>query len=398
MKKPSKKKRKNLLLVRDGLVNTVLSLFTCYLLSLLFLNTSFFNPLSKALKDFSFLDVYYAERLAPKTSVNTDIILVNIEHQSREHLALVLQKIQQSQPKVIGFDVILKSFEKTKTDTLLAQLLKSKNVVQTYIFQPDSSNTNSHPFFKSKAIRGFANFNFNPDYGVIREFTGFYESEGEMLPAFSAAMARQYLSEDQWNSKELDAKLENSRVINYQGDLDHFMNFTASQIIELEELSLLKDKAVILGYLGSPTGNSFDIEDKHFTPLNSITAGKSVPDMYGAVIHANILSMLISDRFMYKISNFWMIVLMFICSFIASVYFIWLNKRLKISYRTVRKAVILVFSILLMWIALLLFKSGIVLKIAPIILVTVFSAGFVKYYKHLIRYIKTKRKFKSYLK
>jgi len=398
MKKLSKKKRKNLLLVRDGFVNTVLSLFTCYLLSLLFLNTSFFNPLSKALKDFSFLDVYYAERLDPQEAVNTEIVLVNIEHQSREDLALSLQKIQQAQPKVIGFDIILKTFGKTASDSLLAKLLKHENVVQTYIFQPDSSNTSSHTFFKSKAIRGFANFNFNPDNAVIREFNGFYESEEEMLPAFSSAMARQYLSEDVWNSRELDAKLENSRVINYQGGLDHFINLTASQIMELEDLSLLKDKAVILGYLGSPTGNSFDIEDKHFTPLNAITAGKSVPDMYGAVIHANILSMLISDRFMYKISNFWMIVLMFLCSFIASVYFIWLNKRLKISYRTVRKAVILVFSVLLVWIALLLFKSGIVLKIAPIILVTVFSAGFVKYYKHLIRYIKTKRKFKSYIK
>lgn len=391
-------KSKIKLLLRDGLFSTVLSLFTCYLLSLLFFNTSFFSPLGKALKDFSFLDVYYAERLDQKQTIDTDVILINIEHKTRKELAVVLQKVLNARPKVIGFDVILKEFEKTAADTLLARLLNDKNVVSTYNIQPDSLKINNHPFFIKDGMLGFANFNFDTKNSVVREFNGIYNRNENLETSFTVELAKKYLSEEVWKANKIESKIVKARVINYNGGLDRYLNFTVDEIVKLEDLSLLRNKVVILGYLGFSTGNQFDIEDKHFTPLNKITAGKSVPDMYGAVIHANILSMLISDNFMYKVPRFWALVLMFLFSFIASTYFIWLDTRLKISYRTVRKAIVFVFSVLLVWITLLLFKNGIILKSAPIIAVAVFSAGFMKYYKHLVLYINTKRNFNSYLK
>lgn len=386
------------LLIRDGFFSSVLSIFTCYLLSLLFFNTSFFNPLSKALEDFSFLDVYYAERLGPKQNIDTDIILINVEHKTRNELALALQKVLKSRPKVVGFDVILKAFEKTAADTVLAELLNQKNVVSTSMVQSDGSQVTNHPFFNTDGTSGFANFNFNSKSSVVREFTGINNLNGTIQNAFTVALAKKYFSEKDWNANKMEAKIAKARVINYQGGLDHYMNFTVDELMKLEDKVLLTNKIVLFGYLGAPTNNTFDIEDKHFTPLNKITAGKSVPDMYGLVIHANILNMLITNSFMYKISRFWRWTLLFLLSFLSSVYFIWLATRLKISYRTVRKAVLFAFSILFMWITLLLFQKGIVLKSAPIIAVTVFSAGFVKYYKHIVGYIKTKRNFDSYIK
>ena len=394
----SKKKRKITLLFRDGFFNTVLSLLICYLLSLLFFSTSFFNPLSKALKDFSFLDVYYAERLDPKQNVDTHIILVNVAHKTRSELALALQKVLRSKPKVVGFDVILKEFEETSTDTLLAYLLNQKNVVATRIIQPDSSDISNHSFFNTGGTSGFANFNFDSNNSVIRDFNGVYNLNGKPQVAFTTALAKKYISAGVWKANGIETKVSKTRVINYQGGLNRYLNLTIDEILNLEDLSLLRGKAVLFGYLGSPTANHFDIEDKHFTPLNQITAGKSVPDMYGLVIHANILSMLIDNDFMYKVPQFWFLALLFLFSFMASIYFIWLDTRLKLSYRTVRKAVLFIFSVLFIWITLLLFKRGIILKSAPIIAVAVFSAGFVKYYKHLVGYIKTKRKFKSYIK
>ncbi len=394
----SKKKPKIALLFRDGFFSTVLSLLVCYLLSLLFFNTSFFDPLSKALEDFSFLDVYYAERLDQNQTLDAHIVLINVEHESRNELALVLQKVLEEKPKIVGFDVILKEFERTAADTLLAQLLNKKNVVSTSVIQPENSKITNHPFFIKEGSSGFANFNFDSKSSVIREFNGVYTSNGNLEMSFSVAVAKKYISQEVWEATNMDAKIAKPRVINYQGGLDRYLHFTADEILKLDDGSLLRGKAIILGYLGSPTGNEFDVEDKHFTPLNTIPSGKSIPDMYGLVIHANILSMLLSDNFMHKLYNSWFYLLLFLFSFAASVYFIWLDSRLKISYRTVRKAVLFVFAVLFVWIALLLFRNGIVLKPALIIAVTVFSAGFVKYYKHLVRYIKTKRKFKSYLK
>ncbi|WP_461443444.1 CHASE2 domain-containing protein [Maribacter sp.] len=393
----SKKRKHRKLLLRDGLFSTLLSLLVCYLFSLLFFNTSFFDPLSKALQDFSFLDVYYAERLNEQELTDTKVILVNVEHKTRQELANALDKVIESRAKAIGFDVILREFEKTAADTLLAKLLKEDRVIATYIIGDDGEEIKSHTFFGENLTSGFANFSFDSSSSVIREFSGRYESKQDIKESLPVVLARQYLSPKEWSAREIDEKIAKPRVINYQGGLDHYLHLNIDDILYLENTDLLNDKIILFGYLGSPSGNSFDIEDKHFTPLNTTTAGKSIPDMYGATIHANIISMLISDRFMYKVPRLLELTLLFLFSFVASVYFIWLDRRLNISYRTVRKTVLFVFSILLVWITLLLFKRGIVFKSATIIAVAVFSAGFVKYYKHLVRYINTKRKFKSYL-
>lgn len=392
-----KKKGKRRLLFRDGLFSATLSLFTCYILSLLFLNTSFFNPLTKALRDFSFLDVYYAERLDKDHTVDPNIVLVNVEHNDRKALALALQEVLQAKPKVVGFDIILKEFERKAADTLLKELLIEKNIVATYVIDNDGSKTINHSFFGPSSL-GFANFNFDFENAVVREFIGIHKKDSNQEEAFSIKVAKRYLPKAIWKKKGIDKEVTSSRVINYKGNFDRFMSFTIDELKTLKDKTIFNDKIVLFGYLGTPTNNLNDVEDKHFTPLNESTSGKSIPDMYGLVIHANIISMIISDDFMYKVSGFWSLVFMFLCSFLASTYFIWLDKRLKISYRTVRKTVLFVFAILLVWITLILFKNGMVLKAAPIIFVTFFSAGFVKYYKHLVKYINTKRKFKSYLK
>lgn len=391
------KKLTTLILLRDGLISACLSLLVCYLISLFFFNVSFFNPISKALEDFSFLDVYYAERLSEKQVINPDIILINVEHKGRDEIGSVMKQILAAKPKVVGFDVILKDFRYNQEDTLLAQQLKHKNVITSIVLTPDKAISN-HPFFTYENEPGFVNFNFESQNAVIREFESQREQFNKKYTSFSTRVAKSFLSKKERKKIDLGKKLNSSRVINYQGNVEYFLNFTIDEFRALESKKIVKDKIVLLGYLGTPTGNVFDIEDKHFTPLNETTAGKSVPDMYGLVIHANIIAMLISNSFMYNVPTFWIVLLTFLFSFLASVYFIWLDKRLKLSYRTVRKTILLVFTIVLVWITLLLFKYGIVLKSAPIIAVTVFSAGFVKYYKHLVRYINTKRNFKSHLK
>lgn len=395
--KNKKKKNKNFLLIRDGFFNTVLSLFTCYLLSLLFFNISFFNPIVKVLKDFSFLDTYYAEKLNQAKAIDTNIVLVNIGHEKRPKLLSALQKLTESKAKVIGLDVILKRFEETSVDTLLAETINHKKVVSASIVEPNGAKITNHSFFIHEGTEGFVNFNFDTQNTVIREFNGIFNTENGQHYSFALALAKKFLDDNK--TSILEKKTRQPRVINYSGNIDSYVHLSVDELLSLENNNmLLEGKIVLMGYLGSPTANIFDVEDKHFTPLNKIAAGKSPPDMYGLVVHANILSMLIDDNFMYKVSKFWYGFIMFLCSLFASIYFIWLSRRLKISYRTVREAVLLVFSVLFIWFSLLLFKKGIVLKTLPIIAATIFSAGFVKYYKHLIRFIKTKRKFKSYLK
>lgn len=130
--------------------------------------------------------------------------------------------------------------------------------------------------------------------------------------------------------------------------------------------------------MGDPTGNPYDVEDKHFTPLNPVVGGKSIPDMFGVVIHANIISMLIKGDFMYRISNFWLTAIALFLNFFLIAYFMHVDKKYKISSRTKRKITLLIFSITLVWIALLLFKIGIIFRAMPIIGFTFICASSIK--------------------
>ena len=93
-----------------------------------------------------------------------------------------------------------------------------------------------------------------------------------------------------------------------------FLSFDIEEVLNKEEIPAFKDAVVILGYLGD--GNeSFDIEDKHFTPLNSEWVGRAVPDTFGVIVHANILNMLSKGNMIYRVSKFSTYLLSFIVTY-----------------------------------------------------------------------------------
>ena len=59
-----------------------------------------------------------------------------------------------------------------------------------------------------------------------------------------------------------------------------------------------------------------------FHPMNPVFSGKSFPDMYGIVIHANILSMILSDQYINMASKNMSYVYAFIITFLFSLFII----------------------------------------------------------------------------
>ena len=386
--------KKKIRLIRDTIQCLLLSGILGGLLSFLVVNMTVFNPFIKVLKDFSFLDVYYAENLGDNKAINSDIALINIEHRNRFELALLLEKINADNPKVVGVDALFKDLKEPFADSLLAAQLKSDKVIQAYIIDSDSLIF-SHKYFQSKQ-KGFASLNFN-NISVIREFIGVHTIDNVNHNSIASQIAKISMGDSLWSHLGYDKSLKGETPVNYVGNYDKFLTFNFDEYMENTEKGILKDKIVLIGYLGVPMGNPYDVEDKHFTPLNDITAGKSIPDMYGMVVHANIISMLINKSFLYRISNFWLVVITIICNFFLTMYFIYIDKTDKIGARTKRKITVTLFSIIILWISLGLFKYGIVLKVLPIIAFTIFASSVIKYYKHLIKYIQSKREWKSFI-
>jgi len=60
--------------------------------------------------------------------------------------------------------------------------------------------------------------------------------------------------------------------------------------------SLFKDRIVIMGFLGDHFGDPA-WEDKYFSPLNKSVAGRANPDMFGPVIHANSIIMILNEDY-----------------------------------------------------------------------------------------------------
>ncbi len=390
-------KRSTKLLLKDSLLCTLFAFLIIFVLSFLVINMSFFDPLKKVVKDFSFLDVYYAENFNPTHTVNQDIVLINIEHRDRFELAQLLSEVLKADPKVVGVDIIFKDRKEGFIDTLLAKALHNDKVITSYIIGKDSL-INNDSLFLNKKNSGFVNLNFENQESVVREFVGITQFQNQKHLSFASKIAHKVLGKEAWEAYSYDDKFHGTTPIKYTGDYTSFLNFGYEEFMESENKAILKNKIVLLGYLGSPTGNIYDVEDKLFTPLNKITAGKSVPDMFGVVIHANIINMLLKNDLMYRVSNFWIGVLSFICTFFTIMYFLWLGKRKKITESTVKKIVLFSFTIILTGLALWLFKMGIILKVVPIIGITLLGSSYISYYKHLIDYIKTKMSWESYFR
>ncbi|NKI30989.1 CHASE2 domain-containing protein [Croceivirga thetidis] len=392
--KKEKRKRRRILLIKDALFCTLLSLLTFALFSSILFSISYFNPLLHSFKDFSFLDAYYQVFNSNGDKTNENLVLVNIEDLNREEIANLIEIINKTNPALIGVDIVFRQDGNSETTEKLKSQLSKQNVIRASILSDSLKSVVSD----DNTTSGYVNLTTAEATGIIRSFVGITESKGTRQYAFAAQLVRKWNSGQIWNTNGLERKLKERKRIKFYGNFQSFSHLNARTILQGKHLDKLKGKLVIVGYMGFPTGNPYDVEDKHFTPLNQHPLGKGIPDMYGITIHANIANMLLNDDFFLELSMFEKGILIFLFSYMVSIYFLRLDRKLKISYRTVRKLVLFVFAFCFVGICLWLFQNNVALEPTIIIIMTIYTAGFVKYYKHLIRYLKTKFEFKSYIK
>jgi len=70
------------------------------------------------------------------------------------------------------------------------------------------------------------------------------------------------------------------------------------QVIRHEfDTTQLRGKILLLGFLGDSLTGKYTSEDKFYSPLNGKMIGRSLPDIYGVEIHANIIRMILSREY-----------------------------------------------------------------------------------------------------
>ena len=324
-----------------------------------------FDPIGDALSDMELTDIVFSG-IRDDPPVDTNIVVVNIGLLPRGMIGKQIEIINQYDPKVVAFDMFFgaPNEEDPEGDSILSNAIaQTKNMVMvTKLLQSDSlralsegeeiydSLEQSDPMFRINANEAFANLNtdaeFQEDFKACRSFPPSRLMRDQGMVAFGTKIAHIY------DSSTTNRFLERERLwetINFRGNIvdwygrtnypTMFFALDYYQVLNEEFVpEMIKDKIVIFGFLGEDfTDTSWD--DKFFTPLNKQYAGKANPDMYGVVIHANIVSMILNEDFINVLETRGAVILAIVVCFLNVVFFSWIYRRLPRWYDGLTKLI-----------------------------------------------------------
>ena len=344
-----------------------------------------FDPISQALGEFQLTDWVFT-KFRPDPIPDQRIVLVNLSTATRREMAQAISIISQYRPKVIGVDSFYNCegglYDTTNCpqllDTLgnlmLSEAIRSAGnvVLVSRLMQTDSlfktdpghvfdSMEYSDMMFSSYAYNAFANLPtgdregnnvalYQEDVKICRDIIPQITVNGVTHLAFSVQMAMLY---DSVKTKRFLERGNFEEVINYKGNVsisDVRVKQLRTQMKDVSQYNSLcyvvdwipftqneydtamfNNSVVIMGYLGDYFGDPA-WEDKFFTPLNSKPAGRANPDMFGPVIHANVVAMILNEDYIEEIPLSVQVIIATIVCFLNVLLFYWIDNKWPMVY------------------------------------------------------------------
>ena len=363
---------------------------------------SAFDTISQALKDTELTD-YAFNKLRPDPTVDERIVLVNFGTLKRREVAQLLQNISQFKPRVIGMDALYNCEGGLRDSIYCPQLLDTLGnlmlssaiqdagnvVLGSKLMQTDSLgriDTNdmdsiemSDPVFTNYVQTGFVNIptdaTYQEDVKISRTILPSRIVNGKKELAFSVRMAMMY---DSVKTKKFLARGKDEEIINFRGNIEvrqlrinslkneetATTNFgTMFFVVDAEDVltgnvspELFKDKIVVMGYLGDYLGDDA-WEDKFFTPLNKKLGGRANPDMFGPVVHSNVVAMILNEDYIDVLSDWQKILIAILVCFLTVALFMTIDEKLPIWYDALSVIIQLFFIAILMLVIIYMFAD-----------------------------------------
>lgn len=350
------------LLERDTLFATLWVFIFIVILGSIPLNLGMMNPIKLGMKDFDFNDLYYSKVSNKIDSIDKRIVIVNIGYANREELSMIVDKVASYQPKIMGLDVLFDGPRDEHQDSLLRESFRrNKNLVLAVKYQTDKHDKligGGNYFADSSSTTGYVNFPYDSDFESIRYYFPFKTDDHDkkiVLPSFSSALIKAY---DE-NAYEIIREKENHKtIINYSRKLSEKKK--DYQIVELENLmsdqvdtAAIKGRIALLAYVNT---NPNDVEDKKFTPMNERYYGKTVPDMNGIVVHANIISMVLDRNYIKKVPLWGNILLAIIICWLHMSFFIHYYLESHIWFHLAAKIAQVASAIFFVWLGMEIYR------------------------------------------
>ena len=369
---------------RDTIFATIWVFIFIFLLSQIPLNLGVINPIKLNLKDFDFSDVSYSDlgkaqlNAGKNNKFDNRIVIVNIGHADREGLAMMIDKAGTMNPKVMALDVLFYGEKDPRQDSLLSEVFKrNQNLIAANQLLPSGPDgdtiVTAGDYIKTASKYAFVNF-FTDSLASIRYYEPFEKDyQKKLFKSFTSAIVEAY---DSTAYKKLRKKGNSKTLINYSRSLIQY------QLVEWQDLmmdgidsSLLSGKIVLFGYINNADDNisdKDDISDKYFTPMNSRFYGKSVPDMQGIVIHANIISMVLDDNYVKKLPSWANILIAVLICWLHMSFFVRYYLESHIWFHLVAKIAQVLSAIFFVWLGIYLFdqyRLKVDLKLSLIVIV-----------------------------
>jgi CHASE2 domain-containing sensor protein len=363
-----------------------------------------FDPIGQALGDLELTDYAFA-KLRPLPLVEERVVLVNIGLLPRAGIAEQIRIISKYKPKVIGIDsffycegnlrdsvncpelldtmgnlLLSNAIQEAGNVVLVSKLHQTKSVFRSGAVDVIDSIAFSDSVFQNFATVGYANLTTNATYQEdvkdCRSFPPRMVVNGTEHLAFAVQMAMLY---DSVQTRRFLARGHKEELVNYRGNvefqetMDALLNekaiaeteypvmFTAIDVkdvlTENFDEDVFKDKIVILGFLGSIFGDPA-WNDKFFTPLNKKIAGRANPDMFGVVVHANIVSMILNGDYIDQLEEHHKYLIAFIFCYLNMALFFYINAKIPIWFDSVSLLIQVLQIVLLMGATILIFTDS----------------------------------------
>ncbi len=345
---------------------------------------SAFDGMSQAFKEFEITDIVFSQ-LRDTPLVDQRIVVVNMGNLSRREVAQQINIIRQYKPKVIGIDsyfdcegglrdsincpqlldtlgnlLLAYEIQEAGNVVLVSKLMqKTKTDLDKTLIDFYDSLEYSDSIFSTNAKYGFANLVTNPpaahqeDVKQCRSFIPKYKVGDKDHYAFAVQLCMAY---DSAKTMRFLARNKEEEIINYRGNIEiqdirlksvrekdtettnyplMFYSIDVEQLAngEFFKEDFFTDKIVIIGFLGAYFGE-FTWSDKYFTPLNKKAAGRANPDMFGVVVHANIVAMILNEDYVEELPDWAQIAIAIIVCFFTVISFIIIDKRLPMWFDT----------------------------------------------------------------
>jgi CHASE2 domain-containing sensor protein len=356
------RKRTNKYFTWDHLVSTIL-VFVLLLTLPVLMSFDIFEPFRNTFKDLEITDIGFSKiRDSEFVMADTNIVIINSAKINNADLIYLLSEVLNGSPKVIGLERILKNGNR-ELDQILAQIIQENdNIILTeelVNYNPkrksfDTAIQNSE-IYRNKGRTGFNNLFIDKDKEIstLREFSPIARIKERTDTLFSVKIAEKFNSH---KVKKLFNRNNANETIYYRANFEKFFYIDGLDLIKGESNINLKNKIVLIGK-AEHHGESFILDNLYFTPLNPEYAGRTFPDMYGIVVHANIISMILNENYYSSIPSIFILLITFMLTYFNMFFYETINNWKKELFEIISLIIFVVESLLILVISYKLYHD-----------------------------------------